>query len=71
MAHYEPPHQDLCCLQIQLLSSMVIKELKIRYFFGYKTECFFSFQDNPKDLDPSCKMDLDLWACLGRVKLVL
>ena len=32
---------------------------------------FFSFQNNPKDLDPSCKMDLDLWDCLGRVKLVL
>ena len=42
------------------------------YFLGYKTE-FFSFQNNPKDLpvDPSCKMDLDLWDCLGRVKLVL
>ena len=32
---------------------------------------FFSFQNNPKDLDPSCKTDLDLWDCLGRVKLVL
>ena len=42
----------------------------IPYFFGYKNE-FFSFQNNPKDLDPSCKMDLDLWDCLGRVKLVL
>ena len=31
---------------------------------------FFSFQNNPKDLDPSCKTDLDLWYCLGRVKLV-
>ena len=40
------------------------------YFFGYKTEVF-SFQNNPKDLDLSCKMDLDLWNCLGRVKLVL
>ena len=38
------------------------------YFFDYKTE-FFSFQNNPKDLDPSCKMDLDLWDCLGRVKI--
>ena len=27
MAHYEPPHQDLCCLQIQLFSSMVVKKL--------------------------------------------
>ena len=40
------------------------------YFLGYKME-FFSFQNNPKDLDPSCKMDLDLLDCLGRVKLVL
>ena len=44
--------------------------LKVPYFFGYKTE-FFSFQNNPKDLDPSSKMDLDLLDCLGRVKLVL
>ena len=42
----------------------------IAYFIDYKTE-FFSFQHNLKDLDPSCKMDLDLWDCLGRVKLVL
>ena len=32
---------------------------------------FFSFQNNPRDLDPSCKMDLDLWDRLGREKLVL
>ena len=43
----------------------------IPYFFGYKTE-LFSFLNNPKDLDPSYKkMDLDLWDCLGRVKLIL
>ena len=40
------------------------------YFFGYKTE-FFSFQNNPKGLDTSYKMDLDLSDCLGRVKLAL
>ena len=34
-------------------------------------QSFFSFKNNPKDLDLSCKMDLDLWDCLGRVKLVL
>ena len=33
--------------------------------------CEISFQNNPKDLDPSYKMDLDLWDCLGRIKLVL
>ena len=42
----------------------------IPYFFGYKAE-IFSFQNNPKDLDPSWKTDLDLCDCLGRVKLVL
>ena len=31
----------------------------------------FPSQNNPKDLDPSFKTDLDLWDCLGRVKLVL
>ena len=36
------------------------------YFFGNKTD-FFSFQSNPKNLDPSYKMDLDLLDCLGRV----
>ena len=27
VAHYESPHQDLHCLQIQLFSSLVVKEL--------------------------------------------
>ena len=40
------------------------------YVFAYKT-VFFSFQNNPKNLDPSYQMDLDLWDCLGRVKPVL
>ena len=40
------------------------------YFFDYKM-VFFSFQNNPKNLDPSYKTDLDLWDCLGRVKPVL
>ena len=43
--------------------------LRVPYFFSYKTE-IFSFQSNPKDLDPSCKMDLGLWDCLGMVKLI-
>ena len=30
---------------------------------------FFPFQNSPKNLDLSYKMDLDLWDCLGRVKL--
>ena len=43
----------------------------LRYFFGNKTELFFPFQNNPKNLDPSYEMDLDLWDCLGTVKLVV
>ena len=39
-----------------------LKEVHVPYFFGYKTGFFF-FQNNPKDLDPSCKMDLDVWDC--------
>ena len=42
----------------------------IPYFLGYKTE-LYSRQNSPKNLDPSYKMDLDLWDCLERVKLVL
>ena len=34
-------------------------------------QCFISFLINPKNLDPSYKMDLDLWDCLGRVTLIL
>ena len=30
VAHYEPPHQDLHCLQIQLFSSLVLKELIVQ-----------------------------------------
>ena len=40
----------------------------IPYFFGYKTE-FFSFQNNPKDLDPSYETDLNLWDCFGMGKI--
>ena len=28
----------------------------------------FIFRNNPKDQDQSCKMDLDLWDCLGMGK---
>ena len=44
--------------------------INVPYFFAYKT-VFFSFQNNPKNLDPSYEMDLDLWDCLGRVKPIL
>ena len=30
VAHNEPPHQELHCLQIQLFASLVLKELKLQ-----------------------------------------
>ena len=57
-----------CLMKIKCLN-LLIHDV-IPYFFGYKTEFFF-FQNNPKDLDPSCKTDLDLLDCLGSVNLVL
>ena len=50
------------------LSPVSTSALGLPYFFDYKTGVF-SFQNNPKDLDPSCKMDLDLWDCLGMGKI--
>ena len=47
--------------------SFKTKAGSIPYFFGYKT--VFSFQNNPKDLDPSCKTDLDLGDYLGMGKI--
>ena len=53
---------------------------EVRAFYGIIIEyrissvirqSFFPFQNNPKDLDPSYKTDLDLLDRLGRVKLVL
>ena len=29
VAHYEPPHQDLRCLQIQRYSSLILKEFNL------------------------------------------
>ena len=56
-------------LQIMtIFGVMILLDKEIPYFFGYKME-FFSFQNNPKDQDLSYKTDLDLWDCLGRVKL--
>ena len=31
----------------------------------------FTFLNDPKDIDPSYKMDLDLWDCFGKKKLHL
>ena len=45
--------------------------LGLPYVSGYKTE-FFSFQkQSPQKIDLSYKMDLVLWDCVGRIKLIL
>ena len=51
-------------------SYMISIFIQLPYFFSYKME-FFSFQNNPKNLDPSYKTDLVLKHYFGRVKLVL
>ena len=47
----------------------VLQLNKHRYHISLiiRQEFFLSFQNNAKNLDPSYKMDLDLWDCLGRV----
>ena len=52
------------------LESQVHVKGQIPCFCSYKTK-FYSFQNNPKNLDPSCKMDRDFSDCSRKVKLVL
>ena len=61
-------HLNLWCSPL-LVKSRPSLSAYIPYFFGHKTEFFFSTQNNPKNLDPSYKMALDLRDCLGRVNL--
>ena len=63
-------------LRLSLSSKFLNRACQNSAFLHYRISSvirwsFFFFQNNPKDLDPSRKMDLDLWVCLGRVKLVL
>ena len=62
---------NVCILKLYFFVVVFFGTFKglLPYFFGYKT-VFFFFQNNLKDLDPSCKTDLDLLDCLGRVNLV-
>ena len=57
--------------QIKLLSPEFwanMKYVQVSYFFHYKTEFFLPKQS--QTLDPSYKMDLDLWDCLRKIKLM-
>ena len=44
------------------------RERILTFLFSYKTG-FLPFQNYHKDLDPSSKMDLDLWGSFGRGKI--
>ena len=78
--------KSLCSSIVDQFKNSILAVCSINYYLldhsspsssvGYRISSdirrrFFSFQNNPKGLDPSCKMDLDLWDCLGSVKLVL
>ena len=39
--------------------------------FGIVLNQIFSFQNNPKNLERSCKMDLDFLGCFGKKKSIL
>ena len=41
----------------------------LTYHISSVKDGFFPLPNNPKNLDLSFKTDLDLWDCLGRVKL--
>ena len=62
------------CLQcdynvITKLDTHMFKTVReVDYRISYKTEFFLPKQSKKKD--PSYKTDLDLWDCLGKVKLV-
>ena len=63
-------HIILCTMYaIHIIISAV--ESKIQYHIIRLQDRVIFFQNNPKKLDPSYKMDRNLWVCLGRVKLVL
>ena len=67
------------CSAHAFIYTLVNQRISLFFFGNYERlyrissvirQSFFLLK-NPKDLDPSYKMDLDLWDRLGRVKLVL
>ena len=68
--------EAILCLYVLLLllnaQNMIILNLQTTYHISLIIRwSFFSFQNNPKNLDLSYKMNLDLLDYLGKVKLVL
>ena len=44
VAHYELPHQDLSCLQIQLFSSLGVKELILKGYYTPSNQRKYNIQ---------------------------
>ena len=61
----------LCIAAIRQVFSLQNSPKIQMYCISLVIRWSFSFQNNPKNLDLSYRMDLELWDCLGRVKLVL
>ena len=75
------PYMLIICILAQCIYSKIFlfplkylnksyESLLLPYFFSYKMDFFF-LRKQSKNLGPSYKMDLDLWDCLGRIKLAL
>ena len=52
------------------MAELLPVRLTVPYFFDYRRGNF-PFQNNPKDIDRSYKMDLDLQDCFGRENPIL
>ena len=52
-------------------ASDVVSLRVVQYHISSIIRQSFSFQNNPKNLDPSYKMDLGFWDCSGMVSLIL
>ena len=50
---------------------MLLTISQITVFLRLEDKSFISFLNNPKNLEPSYKTDLNFWNCFGKVKLVL
>ena len=60
----------ICCSCDEVvIGALRVKETYCNFFYCISLVIrldFFPFQNHLKDLDPSCKMDLDLQDCFGR-----
>ena len=63
--------QDLRIHYVSIEILFAASRLSTHYHISSVIRQSFSLPEQSQNLDPSYKMDLDLWDCLGRVKLLL